>query len=42
MWPNTGFQKQLLIFEQKLKDADYDLNKIDLNSVVWPPKEGIS
>ena len=40
--PNTGFQKQLLILEQKLKDADYDLNKIDLNSVVWPPKEGIS
>ena len=42
VWPNTGFQKQLLIFEQKLKDADYDLNKIDLNSVVWPPKELIS
>ena len=41
IWPNDGFKKQLLIFEQKLKEANYDLNKIDLNSVVWPPKEGI-
>ena len=40
--PNKGFQKQLLIFEQKLKESDYDLNKIDLNNVVWPPKDGIS
>ena len=41
IWPNKGFKQQLLIFEQKLKEAKYNLNKIDLNSVVWPPKEGI-
>ena len=39
--PNLGFRKQLLIFEQKLKENNYDLDKIDFNSIVWPPKEGI-
>ena len=40
--PNMGFRKQLLIFEDKLKEAKYNLDEIDLNSVEWPPKEGIS
>ena len=38
--PNIGFRKQLLILEKKLKEANYDLDKIDWK-VVWPPKEGI-
>ena len=40
--PNLGFRKQLLILEEKLKEANYDLDKIDFNSIVWPPKEGIN
>ena len=40
--PNIGFRKQLLILEEKLKEAKYDLDKIDFNSIVWPPKEGIN
>ena len=39
--PNGGFEKQLLIFEQKLNEKDYNLDLIDLDSVVWPPKEGL-
>ena len=39
--PNMGFRNQLLIFEKKLKEANYDLDKIDFNKIVWPPKEGI-
>ena len=38
--PNLGFRKQLLILEKKLKDANYDLDKINWKDVVWPPKEG--
>ena len=40
--PNLGFKQQLLIFEEKLKETNYDLDKIDFNSIVWPPKEGIN
>ena len=40
--PNIGFRKQLLIFEEKLKNSDYDLNKIDFENVNWPPLEGIN
>ena len=40
--PNIGFTKQLKIFEQKLKNANYDIDKIDLGDVTWPPPEGIS
>ena len=39
--PNLGFRQQLLILEQKLKENNYDLDKIDFKSIVWPPKEGI-
>ena len=39
--PNLGFTKQLLIFQQKLRDANYDLDKIDLSNITWPPPEGI-
>ena len=39
--PNAGFRKQLLILEDKLKEANYDLDKIDFSDVIWPPKEGI-
>ena len=31
--PNEGFVKQLKIFENLIKTNDYDLNKIDLNSI---------
>ena len=40
--PNIGFLRQLLIFENKLKESDYNLDKIDLSDVVWPPKGGFS
>ena len=40
--PNIGFTRQLLIFEKKLKDANYDLDKVNLNDVKWPPEEGFS
>ena len=40
--PKIGFIRQLLIFEKKLKDSDYDLDKINLNDVVWPPVEGVN
>ena len=38
--PNEGFRKQLLIFQDKLKENNYDLDKIDFQSIEWPPKEG--
>ena len=37
--PNPGFRKQLMIFENKLKESNYDLDKIDFQSIEWPPKE---
>ena len=40
--PNLGFRKQLVIFEEKLKENNYDLDKIDVKSVEWPPKGGIT
>ena len=40
--PNLGFRKQLLIFEKKLKEANYDLEKINWNDVQWPPKDGMT
>ena len=40
--PNIGFTRQLLIFEKKLKDSNYDLDKVDLSDVKWPPEEGFS
>ena len=39
--PNMGFRMQLLILEKKLKEANYDLDKINWNDVVWPPVGGI-
>ena len=38
--PNEGFRKQLLIFQDKLKENNYDLDKIDFQNIEWPPKEG--
>ena len=40
--PNLGFKQQLLIFEDKLKEANYDLEKINWNDVQWPPKDGMT
>ena len=37
--PNFGFKKQLLIFQDKLKESNYDLDKIDFQSIEWPPKK---
>ena len=34
--PNLGFIKQLEIFEDKLKEFDYDLDKIDFQNIKWP------
>ena len=34
--PNYGFMKQLEIYENLLKKNNYDLNKIDFNSIKWP------
>ena len=31
--PNDGFLRQLKIFEDLLKNNEYDLNKIDFNSI---------
>ena len=39
--PNMGFRMQLLILEKKLKEANYELDKINWNDVVWPPLGGI-
>ena len=36
--PNEGFRKQLLIFQEKLNEYNYDLDKIDFKSIEWPPK----
>ncbi len=37
--PNFGFKKQLLIFQDKLKECNYDIDKIDFQSIEWPPKK---
>jgi len=37
--PNPGFREQLLIFQDKLKESNYDLDKIDFQSIEWPPKK---
>ena len=34
--PNPGFQKQLYIFQEKLKESNYELNKIDFQNIEWP------
>ena len=34
--PNEGFRKQLLIFQEKLNEYNYDLDKIDFNNIKWP------
>ena len=40
--PNVGFRKQLVIFGEKLKNADYDLDKINWKDFTWPPKETLN
>ena len=37
--PNMGFREQLLIFQEKLKESNYDLDSIDFKSIQWPPKK---
>ena len=39
--PNAGFRLQLIILEKKLKEAEYNLDKINWNDVIWPPKDGL-
>ena len=34
--PNDGFKKQLKIFQEKLIETNYDLDKIDFKSIKWP------
>ena len=38
IFPNEGFKKQLIMFEKLLKENDYDLDKIDFNSIEWKVK----
>ena len=38
--PNNGFIKQLKIFQEKLIETNYDLDKIDFESIQWPIKKG--
>ena len=33
--PNIGFQKQLIMFEELLKENKYDLNKIKFKNIEW-------
>ena len=37
--PNYGFVQQLEIFQEKLKETNYDLDKIDFQNIEWPIKE---
>ena len=37
--PNNGFREQLLIFQDKLKETNYNLDKIDLENIQWPIKK---
>ena len=37
--PNDGFIKQLKIFQEKLIETNYDLDKIDFKSIQWPLKK---
>ncbi len=37
--PNNGFRKQLKIFEEKLKETNFDLDQIDFKSIEWPIKK---
>ena len=37
--PNNGFIEQLRIFEDKLIETNYDLDKIDFKSIQWPIKQ---
>ena len=37
--PNEGFRQQLLIFQDKLEESNYDLDKIDFQNIEWPPKK---
>jgi len=36
--PNIGFKKQLQLFEELLKNNNYDLNKIDFKNIKWDYK----
>ena len=37
--PNYGFVQQLEIFQEKLKETNYDLDKIDFQNIEWPINE---
>ena len=36
--PNIGFKEQLQLFEELLKNNNYDLNKIDFKNIKWDYK----
>lgn len=36
--PNNGFQEQLKMFEKILEENDYDINKVDFNTIKWKGK----
>ena len=38
--PNLAFQDQLKLFENILKENDYDIDKIKFEEIKWKPKEG--
>ena len=38
VWPNPGFKEQLKLFDKKLKEKDYDIDKIKFEEIKWEPK----
>ena len=38
VWPNPGFKEQLKLFDKKLKEKDYDIEKIKFKEIKWEPK----
>ena len=41
VYPNAGFREQLKLFENKLIDNDYDIDKINFDEIKWEPKEDL-
>ena len=41
IWPNPGFREQLKIFDKKLIENNYDIDKIQFKEIKWEPPENI-
>ena len=42
IWPNPGFRDQLKLFEKKLIENNYDIDKINFKDIKWVPPENMS